>query len=61
MMTKGKLWGALLATSVAFAASASAETIKIGTEGAYLRSITTPLMVSWLGLILKLVRRCAAK
>ncbi|MFV0486770.1 MAG: transporter substrate-binding domain-containing protein, partial [Vibrio fluvialis] len=34
-MTKGKLWGALLATSVAFAASASAETIKIGTEGAY--------------------------
>ncbi|MBO0213072.1 transporter substrate-binding domain-containing protein [Vibrio sp. Vb2880] len=36
-MTKGKGWGALLAASLAFTAStsASAETIKIGTEGAY--------------------------
>lgn len=37
MMSKGKFLGALLATSVAVAASAgvNAETIKIGTEGAY--------------------------
>lgn len=37
MMAKGKLLGALLATSVAVATSASvqAETIRIGTEGAY--------------------------